>query len=73
MKNEEKIIELLTEMVRRSDRQEEKYGKHEERIKQLEEIASATVVLLKDVMSRSGETDELRDRIERLEKYTGMK
>lgn len=87
MKNEDKIIELLTEMIRKSDRHEERMKQYEEgiqrqeeriklseeRLNQLDDIASGTLTLLKELMKRSGETDELRDRIKRLEKYTGLK
>ena len=101
MKNEEKIIELLTELVRKSDRHDELFAQHEERMKEYDEIikqnaeyirqnaerirqneerlnnqdeiSAGVLTLLRDLVKRSGETDELRERIERLEKYTGLK
>lgn len=100
MKNEEKIIELLTQVVRKSDQHdemirqmderiklgEERIGQNEERIRQgeersrqseerlnnLDDISAGVLTLLRDLAKRSGETDELRDRIERLERHTGL-
>ena len=85
MKNEEKITELLTEIVRKSDqhdamiqRMDEQIAQNREQIEQgkvrlnnLDEISLGVLTLLRDLAKRSGETDELRTRIERLEKYPG--
>ena len=86
MKNEEKITELLTEIVRKSDqhdamiqRMDEQIAQNREQIEQgkvrlnnLDEISLGVLTLLRDLAKRSGETDELRTRIERLEKYTDL-
>ena len=86
MKNEDRILELLAELVRTRDQDEERIRQNEEsiselkqiarqtneRLNNLDEISAGVLTLLKDLVKRSGETDELRERIERLEKYTGL-
>ena len=86
MKNEEKILDLLIDIVRKQDRQEEiikqnseiikrldnSSAQHEERLNNLDDIAAGVLTLLRDLAKRSGETDELRDRIHRLERHTGL-
>lgn len=91
MKNEEKILDLLIDIVRnrnagQQDRQEEiikqnseiikrldnSSAQHEERLNNLDDIAAGILTLLRDLAKRSGETDELRDRIQRLERHTGL-
>lgn len=86
MKNEEKILDLLIDIVRKQDRQEEiikqnseiikrldnSSAQHEERLNNLDDIAAGVLTLLRDLAKRSGETDELRDRIQRLERHTGL-
>jgi len=93
MENEDRILELLAELVRTRDQDEERIRQNEERIQQnetginelkqiarqtnerlnnLDDISAGVLTLLRDLTKRSGETDELRDRIERLEKYTGL-
>lgn len=93
MKNEERIIELLTEILRKSDQYDEVVMQnkermeqneerlsnseklifqHQERLNNLDDISAGVLTLLRDLAKRSGETDELRDRIERLEKHAGL-
>lgn len=52
---------------------DERIAQNEERLNNLHEISSGVVVLLRDLVKRSGETQELRERIEASEKYTGLK
>ena len=79
MKNEQKIIELLAELIRKREQDEERIRQNEELLKQhaerlnhLDDIAAGTLTLLRDLAKRSGETDELRDRIQRLKRHTGL-
>jgi methyl-accepting chemotaxis protein len=93
MKNEDKITELLAQVLRKVDqgdelirRMDERIAQNKEQIEQgreqieqgkermnnLDEISRGVLTLLRDLAKRSGETDELRDRIERLEKHTGL-
>ncbi|MGB3849301.1 MAG: hypothetical protein WA958_04990 [Tunicatimonas sp.] len=86
MKNEQKIVELLAHMVRKVDQGdelltemkerikvgEERIRQNEERLNNLDEISAGVLTLLRDLAKRSGETAELRNRIERLEKHTGL-
>ncbi len=71
--------ELLAEMKERIKVGEERIKVGEERIRQneerlnnLDEISAGVLTLLRDLAKRSGETAELRNRIERLEKHTGL-
>lgn len=86
MKNEQKIVELLAHMVRKVDQGdelltemkerikvgEERIRQNEERLNNLDEISAGVLTLLRDLAKRSGETAELRNRIERLEKHNGL-
>ena len=62
-------IEQNKEQIRQN---KEQIRQGKERLNNLDDISAGVLTLLRDLAKRSGETAELRDRIERLEKHTGL-
>ena len=54
----------------RQNKEQIRQGK--ERLNNLDDISAGVLTLLRDLAKRSGETAELRNRIQRLEKHTGL-
>lgn len=88
MKNEDKIVELLSESLKRQDQMVERLGNLEKgfvNLEQRQKTDSDRVITalngLTDIvkvwscpigMDKTREIDDLRDRINRLEKHTGI-
>lgn len=87
MKNEEKILELLAESLRKTDlnsekidRNNEKIDRNSEQIQKLvkvqitqTEIMRGMAMDIKDLKSRNNSIEELEKRMDELERYTGKK
>ena len=83
MKNEDKIVELLSESLKRQDQMVERLGNLEKgfvNLEQRQKTDSDRVItalngltdIVKVWMDKTREIDDLRDRINRLEKHTGI-
>ena len=79
MKNEEKIIELLTEMVRKQDRHEDTLVKHTElferiteRLDRQGEALGRIVHVLDGISKRLSEFDNLNERLTKVEQHLNL-
>jgi hypothetical protein len=72
MKNEEKIIEILSESLKRQDQMVERMDKHESLMSQMVDILQAQSKQLKNIEDKIGDVNELRREIEKIKKFVGM-
>ena len=87
MKNENKIVELLAESLKKQDQMIDRQDKQEELLNVLTQGQAQLLLITKDLVINQKETNrrlasiedkltevsELRKRIEEIERYVGMK
>lgn len=79
MKNEEKIVELLTEVVRKQDQHEETLLKHTELLGQITERLNTQgealgqiTRILDGVAKKLSDTDDYGERLTKIEQHLGL-
>lgn len=79
MKNENKIVELLTEMVRKQDQHEEilkehthLFGEITDRLDQQGDALGRIVHILDGISKRLSEFDNLNERLTRVEQHLNL-
>lgn len=72
MENEDKIVELLSESLKRQDQMIERMDKHEDLLNRMVTSVDGLADLVKHSLQELKRIDALEERLRRIERHTGL-